>query len=77
MTNLPAATVVAVLADTAQYSADVLSESEVSRAWAEADGVVKALGADLTRWQKIRSKISVKSFGLSWARFTAWLPKRR
>mgnify|MGYP000137284768 FL=1 len=76
-TALPAATTVAVLADTAQYSVDDVTESDVIRAWSEADGVVKDLGANLTRWQKFRAKISVKSFGLSWARFTAWLPKRR
>ena len=76
-TALPAATTVAVLADTAQYSVDDVTESDVIRAWSEADGVVKELDANLTRWQKFRAKISVKSFGLSWARFTAWLPKRR
>ncbi|MEY2698876.1 MAG: hypothetical protein RL720_832 [Actinomycetota bacterium] len=77
MTNLPAATSVAVLADTAQYSPDDLSESEVLQAWSEADDVVRELGANLTRWQRIKAMISVKSFGLTWARFTAWLPKRR
>ena len=77
ITALPAATTVAVLADTAQYSVDDVTESDVIRAWSEADGVVKDLSANLTRWQKLRAKISVKSFGLSWARFTAWLPKRR
>ena len=77
VTALPAASTVAVLADTAQYSVDEVTESDVIRAWSEAEGVVKDLGANLTRWQKIRAKISVKSFGLSWARFTAWLPKRR
>lgn len=76
-TALPAATTVAVLADTAQYSVDDVTESDVIRAWSEAAGVVKELDANLTRWQKFRAKISVKSFGLSWARFTAWLPKRR
>lgn len=77
MTSLPAATTVAVLADTAQYSPDNVTEAEVIRAWSEADGVVRELGANLTRWQRIKAMISVKSFGLSWARFTAWLPKRR
>ena len=77
MTAIPAATTVAVLADTAQYSQDSVTESEVIRAWSEADGVVRELGAHLTRWQRIKAMISVKSFGLSWARFTAWLPKRR
>ncbi|MEG0161855.1 MAG: hypothetical protein RR714_06085, partial [Aurantimicrobium sp.] len=77
ITALPAATTVAVLADTAQYSVDSVTESDVIRAWSEAAGVVKELDANLTRWQKFRAKISVKSFGLSWARFTAWLPKRR
>lgn len=77
MTKLPAATAVAVLADTAQYSTDSIYESEVVRAWSEAEAVVRDLGADLTRWQKIRTRVSVKSFGLSWARLSAWLPKRR
>lgn len=77
MTKLPAATMVAVLADTAQYSTDAIDESEVVRAWSEAEAVVRDLGADLTRWQKIRARVSVKSFGLSWARLRAWLPKRR
>jgi hypothetical protein len=77
MTAIPAATTVAVLADTAQYSQDTVTESEVIRAWSEADGVVRELGAHMTRWQRIKAMISVKSFGLSWARFTAWLPKRR
>jgi hypothetical protein len=77
MTAIPAATTVAVLADTAQYSKDSVTESEVIRAWSEADGVVRELGAHMTRWQRIKAMISVKSFGLSWSRFTAWLPKRR
>jgi hypothetical protein len=77
MTALPAATAVAVLADTAQYSVDAVTEAEVIRAWSEADGVVRDLGAHLTRWQKFTAMTSVKSFGLTWARFTAWLPRRR
>jgi hypothetical protein len=77
MTALPAATTVAVLADTAQYSQDNITEAEVTRAWSEADGVVRELDANVTRWQRMKAMISVKSFGLSWARFTTWLPKRR
>lgn len=77
LSSLSAATGVAVIADTAQYSVDPLTDAEVIRAWSEADGVVREMGANLTRWQKFTAKISVKSFGLSWARFTAWLPKRR
>ena len=76
-TQIPAATTVAVLADTAQYSTDQISEAEVTKAWADVERVVTGLNTNLTRWQKFRAKISVKSFGLSWARFTAWLPKRR
>jgi hypothetical protein len=77
LSEIPSASTVAVLADTAQYSTDPLSQAEVIRAWSEVEGVVKELDANLTRWQKIRARVSVKSFGLSWARFTAWLPKRR
>jgi transglutaminase-like putative cysteine protease len=76
-TSIPAATTIAVLADTAQYSTDPLSQAEVTRAWAEVDGVARELDVHLSRWQKIKARLSVKSFGLSWARFTAWLPKRR
>ena len=77
MSSVPAATTVAVLADTAQYSVDNVSESDVTRAWSEADGVIRELGTNLTRWQKIKAVVSVKSFGLTWAGFTAWLTKRR
>ena len=77
LTEIPSASTVAVLADTAQYSTDPLSQAEVLRAWSEVEGVEKELDANLTPWQKIRARVSVKSFGLTWARFTAWLPKRR
>jgi hypothetical protein len=77
MSSVPAATTVAVLADTAQYSVDNLGESDVARAWSEADGVIRELGDNLTRWQKIKALVSVKSFGLTWAGFTAWLTQRR
>ena len=77
LTELPAATAVAVLADTAQYSSDTISEAEVTRAWVEAGEVITGLDVNLTRWQKIRARISVKSFGLTWARLTDLLPKRR
>jgi uncharacterized protein YmfQ (DUF2313 family) len=77
LSGVAAATTVAVLADTAQYSVDPVSDSDALRAWSEVHGIVEELGKNQTRWQRIRSGLSVKSFGLSWASFTAWLGKRR
>ena len=77
LTQIPAATTVAVLADTAQYSTDQISDAEVTKAWADVDTVVTGLNTNLTRWQKILARISIKSFGLTWARLTDLLPKRR
>ena len=77
LTEIPSAIAVAVLADTAQYSIDPISEEEVTKAWSEVDSVVLGLNDNLSRWQKIKARISVKSFGLTWARLTDLLPKRR
>lgn len=67
-----AASMVALLGDKAQYSADPVSEADVQRAWADVASVELELGATLSRWERIRVLISVKSFGWSWARLTRW-----
>lgn len=75
--GLHAASMVAVLGDKAQYSADAVSELDVQRAWADVASVELELGATLSRWERIQALISVKSFGWSWARLTRWRRPRR
>jgi hypothetical protein len=76
-TGIAAASVLAVLADTAQYSNDDITEHDASQAWSDVEQVSRELSAQQTRWERFTALISLRSFNIPWSSLTKWLPKRR
>jgi hypothetical protein len=75
--GMAATVLVAELADKAQYSKDVVSDADSVRAWHDVDAVVVELSSTQTFSERLRSKFSLASFGITRSRLASWWPFRR
>lgn len=55
--------VLAAVADRATFSTDLLEASDADTVWHAVDELQSKLDAGLTRWQRVRAQVSVRSFG--------------
>ncbi len=55
--------ILAVVADRATFSPDAPSEKDADAVWRAVDELRSTLDAGLTRWQRIKAQVSVRSFG--------------
>jgi len=55
--------ILAVVADRATFSPDAASEKDAEAVWRAVDELRSTLDAGLTRWQRIKAQVSVRSFG--------------
>jgi hypothetical protein len=75
--GMAATVLVAELADKAQYSKDVVSDADSVRAWHDVEAVVVELSSTQTFSERLRSKFSLASFGITRSRLASWWPFRR
>ncbi|MCY7413569.1 MAG: transglutaminase-like domain-containing protein [Salinibacterium sp.] len=55
--------ILAVVADRATFSPDPTSERDAEAVWRAVDELRSALDVGLTRWQRIKARVSLRSFG--------------
>lgn len=75
--GMAATVLVADLADKAQYSEDAVSEADSVRAWQDVEAVVVELSSTQTFTERLKSKFSLSSFGITRSRLASWWPFRR
>ena len=74
---MAATVLVADLADKAQYSQDMVSNADATRAWQDVEAVVVELSSTQTLKERLSATFSLASFGITRSRLASWWPFRR
>jgi hypothetical protein len=75
--GMAATVLVADLADKAQYSQDMVSNADATRAWQDVEAVVVELSSTQTLKERLSATFSLASFGITRSRLASWWPFRR